>query len=186
MNYDTQECPTTATSPKLPTHLTPTFTPSLFRAQEFLMLEKVRDLKMSVAGFGLKQKELLAKVNPNTLSLKTVQLLISEDWGEYSQDLPASGMMRNGAVYRAINSVSNNTVKGYILLPTPIKTNAKCTVRTDQYFGNLNIKLFRSLPEFLRDGPTDGKYPNPVLSEVLMTFPPLYTDLSASVTRSYP
>jgi hypothetical protein len=145
----------------------------------------VKALKMSVAGFGLTQKELLGKIDLNTLSLRTAQYLLDEAWREYSQDLPKSGMMRSGVVYRAINSVSNNTVKGYILLPTPIKHDAKCSVRTDQYFGNLNRKLFRNLAEFLRDGPTDGKYPNPVLSEVLMTFPPLYTDLSASVTRSY-
>jgi hypothetical protein len=185
MSYGTQEYPTTEILSKSQTHPTQTFTPSLFRALEFQMQEKVKALKMSVAGFGLTQKELLGKIDLNTLSLRTAQYLLDEAWREYSQDLPKSGMMRSGVVYRAINSVSNNTVKGYILLPTPIKHDAKCSVRTDQYFGNLNRKLFRNLAEFLRDGPTDGKYPNPVLSEVLMTFPPLYTDLSASVTRSY-
>jgi hypothetical protein len=186
MSYGTQEYQTTEILPKSQTHPTQTFTPSLFHALEFQMQEKVKALKMSVAGFGLTQKELLGRVDPNTLSLKTAQYLLNEDWREYSQDLPASGMMRNGVVYRAINSVSSNTVKDYILLPTPIKHDAKCSVRIDQYFGNLKQRLFRNLAEFLRDGPTDGRYPNPVLSEALMTFPPLYTDLSASVMRSYP
>lgn len=186
MSYDTQASPILATLEQSAPPPMPTFSPYRSPALVLALWEKVRVLKTQIAGCGLRRKELFAWVDLNTLSLKTAQLSLYEDLTGSSFSLPKSGMMQNGHIYRATSSVSNSAEKDFFLLPTPLKADARALCGRNQYFGNLKPKHGYTLPPFIRDGPEDGIYPNPELTEVLMTFPAGYTDLSAQVTRSYP
>lgn len=162
-------------SETLTTHHSPTFSPYRSPALASALQEKVKDLKMRIAGFGLKPKELLGMADPDTLRLKTGQLSLFEDYTEYLDSLPASGIMRNGLLYRALNLVCRTTESGFIVLPTPMKSDAKGESKT-RFFASSKHRGF--LRSFIRDGESDGIYPNPELTEVLMTFPAGYTDLS--------
>lgn len=185
MNSGIQEYPTLATSKKSrkcrPATLSPYHSPALTLA----LLEKVRALPASIAGFGLKPKKLLGWFDPNTLSLKTAQFSLFEDCSDCLNSLPKSGIMQNGRVYQATSSISSIAEKDFFLLPTPTRQDSKKSVKTEACFGNLIGNRGYSLPVFIRDGPDDGKYPNPELCEVLMTFPASYTDLNAPEMPSY-
>ena len=158
--------------------LTPTFSPSLSPAPIYPLWEKVQELKGRIAGFGLKRYALLGRFDPDTLSLKTAQLSLFEDLGEYLQDLPNSGIMQNGRVYAALSSVSSSNVNGFIVLPTPLKTDSSGSTRS-RYFGvSRQGGVGIQCRSYFRDGEKDGIYPNPELLEALMTFPICYTDLN--------
>jgi len=185
MTYDIQACPISETlQPSIPHHLR-TSSPYRSPALASLLLEKVMDLKTRIVGFGLKPNALLGYVCPNTWLLKTAQYSISEAYTSYLEHLPASGMMRNGRIYKATNSVSSNGVSGHILLPTPVKADSKTSCGRGQYFGHLKPGIGYTLCPFIRDGPHDGIYPNPELTEALMTFPVSYTDLNVQEMPLY-
>lgn len=173
-----------ATSDTLPTPHTPTSSPFHSPALTFLLLEKVKELKASIAGYGLRPKELLAWYDPNTSSLKTAQYSLIEDLGEFCAALPRTGMMRNGRLYKARTLGFSKDVPGYILLPTPTKMDSKANTRKAEFFGVLNPRS-RTLGWYIRDGEHDGRYPNPDLTEALMTFPAGYTDLQVQEMPSY-
>lgn len=186
MKNDIQECQTSETSVQLKTHHTLTSSPYRSHVLTSLLLEKVKELKEKIAGFGLKPLRLLGKFDPDTQLLKTAQGCLFEDCTEYLERLPQSGMMQNGRVYQARSLVSSNSVKGHILLPTPIKNDSRGS--GTQYFGNSTTKWKKGayqLNAYIRDGPQDGIYPNPELTEALMTFPVGYTDLQVQEMPLY-
>lgn len=186
MKNDIQECPTSATSETSNPPPGQTFLQSPFHAATSLLVEKVRELKEMIAGCGLKPNGLLGKFDQDTSLLKTAQCSLFEDCTSYLDRLPVSGIMQNGHVYKAHSLVSNNCVKGYILLPTPIKNDARGS--GCQYFGASTNKWKKGtyqLNAYLRDGEQDGRYPNPELTEALMTFPVGYTDLRVQEMPSY-
>lgn len=186
MNSDIQAPETTAIFGISNSQNTPTSTPYHSPVLVSLLLEKVRDLRTRIAGFGLTPKSLLGEADQNTLSLRTAQHSLFEGYTESLQALPPSGMMRNGRIYLAHSSVSNNAVKGFILLPTPLKADSRASCGRGQYFGKLKPGIGYTLCPFIRDGESDGIYPNPELSEVLMTFPVSYTDLNVSAMPLFP
>ena len=61
----------------------------------------------------------------------------------------------------------------YILLPTPRVSSANGSPR-NRFFGSPTYR--GNLEEYIRDGETDGLYPNPELSETLMGFPTSWTE----------
>lgn len=186
MHSDTQTSPTLATSETSQMPHTLTFSQSPFHAATSLLLEKVRELKGKIAGCGLKPIGLLGRFDPHTSLLKTAQGSLFEDCTSYLDRLPVSGIMQNGQIYKARSLVSSNTVEGYILLPTPIKNDSKGS--GFQYFGASTNKWKKGayhLNAYLRDGEHDGRYPNPELTEALMTFPVGYTDLQVLEMPSY-
>lgn len=61
----------------------------------------------------------------------------------------------------------------YILLPTPRVSSANGSPR-NRFFGSPTYR--GNLEEYIRDGETDGAYPNPELSETLMGFPTSWTE----------
>lgn len=185
MKSDIQECPISETFETSETPLMPIFTPYHSPVLASRLQEKVRDLKTRIAGFGLKQKELLGRADPDTLSLKTAQYSLFADFGEFLVRLPPSGMMRNGRIYRATSSVSSSGEKDFFLLPTPVKADSRASCGRGQYFGKLKPGIGYTLCPFIRDGPNDGIYPNPELTEVLMTFPVSYTDLNVLAMPLY-
>jgi hypothetical protein len=140
----------------------------------------------NIAGYGLRRGALLGYYDHNTLSLKMAQTSLIEDYKQSLDSLPASGIMQNGFIYQATSLISKREENDYMLLPTPTKHDSKCAVRSELYLGTLKKGVGMTLAHWLRDGPEDGKYPNPLLLEALMSFPILYTDLNASVMRLYP
>jgi hypothetical protein len=154
-------------------------------AQASLLREKVRVLLTQIAGCGLKPRALLGSVCPDTSLLKTGQTSLITDYQQSLSSLPPSGMMQNGRIYQATSLLSKPDENGFFLLPTPVKKDSQCVVRTRLYFGVKRPGVGYTLGHFLRDGPADGKYPNPELTEALMTFPISYTDLSVPEMPSY-
>lgn len=185
MNTDIQEFQTSAISETSNPLHTPTSSPYRSHALVSQLQAMVADLKMRVASSGLRPKGLLALLDPNTWQLKTVQHSIFGDLEKFSGAFPSSGIMRNGRLYLVTNLRFSNAVKGYILLPTPVKADHKAPHGRAHYFGHLRKGRGCHLPVYIRDGEQDGIYPNPELTEVLMTFPAGYTDLQVQEMPSY-
>nr|UVX55016.1 MAG: hypothetical protein [Bacteriophage sp.] len=104
---------------------------------------------------------------------KIAHYLENEDLNTSYMDFPKSGMMHNGSVYKVASLDCNNVGKGYISLPTPAVSSAKGSPR-NRYFGSPTY--WGNYREYIRDGESDGIYPNPELSEALMTFPVSWTE----------
>ena len=163
-----------------------TSSPSPFHALTSRLWEKVQELKEAIAECGLKRKEFLGWYDPDTSSLKTAQFLIFEDSTGFLNRLPRSGMMQNGHVYRAQISGFSNCVKGYIVLPTPIKGDSRPGAKGRFLGALMKDRVGLALRSYFRDGPEDPTYLNPEITEVLMTFPVGYTDLKVQEMPSYP
>lgn len=88
-------------------------------------------------------------------------------------DFPKSGMLHSGSVYKVPSLDCNNVGKEYILLPTPRVSSANGSSR-NRFFGSPTYR--GNLEGYIRDGETDGPYPNPELSETLMGFPASWTE----------
>ena len=180
MKDSTQAFPISETSEASSSPLMPTFIQFHSHALTSLLLEKVRDLKARIQDFGMKPKDLLAWLDPVTLSWKTPQYSLIEDLGAFSQPFPRSGMMRSGKCYKVRPLRFSKDVPGFILLPTPTKMDSQANTRKAEFFGVLKPRS-RTLGWFIRDGENEGTYPNPVLTAALMTFPVeyLYSDAPA-------
>lgn len=185
MKNDIQTAPTSETSETSPPLHTPISSPSPFHVLASRLPEKVRDLKTRIADCGLKPSGLLGRYDPATSLLKTAQFSLIEGLDAFCAALPRTGMMQSGQLYKARPLAFSRDVPGFILLPTPIKSDAKAVNRKDRYFGNLPPGRGYSLPTYIRDGESDGIYPNPELTELLMMYPVGYTDLQVQEMPSY-
>ena len=83
------------------------------------LLEKVSELQVHEADYGVKCLELYGKLDPDTSSLKTAQCCLFEDLSKSYATFPKSGMMRNGNVYQVQTLAYNRVGNDYIVLPTP-------------------------------------------------------------------
>ena len=141
-----------------------------------VLLEKVSELSVKEAAYGLKCIELYGMLDPGTLSLKTAQCSLFEGSSKSYATFPKSGMMQNGNVYRVPTLEYNRVESDYIVLPTPMKSTANGAVK-NRYFGSPTYR--GNYHEYIRDGERDGIYPNPELSEALMGFPISWTETNA-------
>ena len=144
-------------------------------AKTSALLEKVSELSVKEAAYGLKCIELYGKLNLNTSSLKTVQCSFLEDSNESYATFPKSGIMQSGSVYQVPILAYNRVGRGYIVLPTPVKTTAHGAAR-DRYFGSPTYR--GNIQEYIRDGEQDSQYPHPALLENIMSFPIGWTERS--------
>ncbi len=96
-----------------------------FRVKTLVLLEKVKELKEKDPVYGKRCIVLYGNLDLNTSSLKTAQLSLFEDLRLCYATLPKQGMMQNGNVYQIRNLDFHIKEKGYILLPTPTKSNDK-------------------------------------------------------------
>jgi len=144
-------------------------------ARTSALLEKVSELSVREAAYGLKCSELYGKLNPVTLSLKTVQCSLFGDSSRSYATFPQSGMMRNGSVYRAPTLEYNRVGSDYIVLSTPTKSTANGACK-NRYFGSPTYR--GNIHEYIRDGEQDSQYPHPDLLESLMGFPTGWTERS--------
>ncbi len=142
-------------------------------ARTSALLEKAQALREAGRDYGGKCYELLQASDPIMSLSKTAHYLENEDLNTSYMDFPKSGMMHNGSVYKVASLDCNNVGKGYISLPTPAVSSAKGSPRS-RYFGSPTYR--GNYHEYIRDGESDGIYPNPELSEALMTFPISWTE----------
>ncbi len=139
------------------------------------LLEKVSELQVHEADYGVKCLGLYGKLDPDTLSLKTAQCCLFEDLSKSYATFPKSGMMRNGNVYQVQTLAYNRVGNDYIVLPTPRVSTSKGAVR-NRYFGSPTYR--GNLEEFIRDGEQDSLYVHPNLLENIMNFPIGWTELN--------
>lgn len=98
-----------------------------FRAKTSVLPENVKVLKGNARDCGVKCIELYGKLDLSTSSLKTRQLSLFPVSSNSYATFPKSGIMRNGNVYRTTLLDTLTKGKGFILLPTPIKSDYKAT-----------------------------------------------------------
>ena len=144
-------------------------------ARTSALLEKAQELRAAGLDYGDKCTELSEMSDPIMSLSKIALFLESEDSNTSYMGFPKSGMMRSGNVYEVASLDCNNSEKGYISLPTPTVTAANSSA-TDRFFGSPTYR--GNYHEYIRDGKSDGIYPNPELSEALMSFPTSWTETS--------
>lgn len=144
-------------------------------ARTSALLEKVSELSVKEAAYGLKCVELYGKLDLNTSSLKTAQCSLFGDSNESYATFPKSGIMQNGNVYQAPILAYNRVGNDYIVLPTPVKSTANGACR-NRYFGSPTYR--GNIHEYIRDGEQDSQYLHPALLENIMNFPIGWTERS--------
>ena len=142
-------------------------------ARTSALLEKAQELREAGLDYGGTCTELSEKSDPIMSLSKIALYLESEDSSTSYMDFPKSGMMHSGNVYKVASLDYNNVGKEYILLPTPRVSSANGSPR-NRFFESPTYR--GNLEEYIRDGETDGPYPNPELSEALMGFPTSWTE----------
>lgn len=95
-----------------------------------VLLEKVSELSVKEAAYGLKCIELYWMLDQGTLSLKTAQCSLFEGSNKSYATFPKSGLTRNGNVYQTTLLDTRTKGKDFILLPTPTKSDYKATFAT--------------------------------------------------------
>lgn len=98
------------------------FSQEVFHAKIFLLLESMTASSESKANYGQSISELFVKCGPGLSLLKMLLSLESKDLKLSYTTFPKSGTMRNGNVYAHVSLVTRMSVKGYSLLPTPLKS----------------------------------------------------------------
>ena len=147
-----------------------------FPCQDISAAGKGAGIKGSRSDYGDKCTELLEESDPIMSLSKIALYLESEDSNTSYMDFPKSGMMHSGSVYKVASLDCNNAEKGYISLPTPCVSSAKGSP-CNRFFGSPTYR--GNFHEYIRDGESDGIYPNPELSEALMSFPVSWTETNA-------
>lgn len=142
-------------------------------ARTSALLEKAQELRAAGLDYGDTCTELSEMSDPITSLSKIALNLENEDLSTSYMDFPKSGMMRSGNVYKVASLDCSNAGKEYISLPTPTVSAANSSV-TDRFFGSPTYR--GNFQEYIRDGKSDGIYPNPELSEALMSFPISWTE----------
>lgn len=142
-------------------------------ARTSALLEKAQELRAAGLDYGGRCTELSEKSGP-IMSLSKIALnLENEDSSTSYMDFPKSGMMHSGNVYKVASLDCNNVGKEYMSLPTPCVSSANGSLR-NRFFGSPTYR--GNFHEYIRDGKSDGIYPNPELSEALMSFPTSWTE----------
>ena len=98
-----------------------------FRVKTSVLPENAKVLMVKGRDCGVKCLELYGRLDLNTSSLKTSQLSLFQDSSKSYATFPKSGMMQNGNVYQTTLLDTLTKGKGFILLPTPTKSDYKAT-----------------------------------------------------------
>jgi hypothetical protein len=156
-----------------------------FRAKTSLLPGQEMDLTESGQECGKRWQGLLARYDPNTHSLRTVQCSLFEDLNQSLQTWPRWGSMQNGECFQQPMWEQTISEKEYGLLhkeiwPTPVTRDYKDT-GTKKALSRAKAK--RSSPGVaLIIGAELGGSLNPTFSEWLMGWPLEWTDLKPLVT----
>ena len=159
-----------------------------FHAKTYQSLEQAMDLTENVQECGKRWQGLLARYDPNTHSLRTVQCSLFEDLNQSLQTWPKWGLMRNGECFQQPMWEQTISEKEYGLLhketwPTPVARDYKDT-GTKEALSRAKAK--RTSPGVaLIIGAELGGSLNPIFSEWLMGWPLEWTDLKPLETDKY-
>ena len=131
-----------------------------------------KGLEEKSPGFGPNSQESFARFDPDTRSWKTHQHSGGEDWEEFLETWPRSGLMRNGRCFQRPHLVPTAYGKGCSLLPTPCARDWK------------GKGYPSSLTRLLCDQFGGHCYPSPTFYERIMGFPSTWSELKESGTPS--
>ena len=151
-----------------------------FHAKTSLPQEKAQELTVNGQECGGRWQGLLARYDPSTHSLRTVQCSLLEDLNECLQTWPKWGSMQNGECFQQPMWEQTISEKEYGLLhketwPTPVARDYKDTGTKEALS---RAKANRSSPGVaLIIGAELGGSLNPTFSEWLMGWPLEWTDL---------
>ena len=153
------------------------------RAKTSVAQEKAQESTGNEAVCGKSSPESLAKYDPPTHSLRTRQCLLFEDSTELFVTLPRWGMIRRGECFPLVKLAHDMSVKGCFALATPTKTqNFKPilrptpSMRAGKHGETLPCSVGRLYPELI------GNFISPEFCEVLMAWPPSWTDTKPLAT----
>ena len=128
-----------------------------------LPLEIGQESKERKADYGVRCLESFAKFNPNTYSWRTSQKSLFEEWEEFSETWPKSGMMLNGIVFRLEPWELDTTAKDFSLwVGTPT---AEMAQRSKNFLSGRTAAANSTPSELV------GSTPHPEWVEELMGFP---------------
>ena len=139
---------------------------------------RVLGLQGKEADFGESTPVLLAKYDQSTSLWKTSQLCLDGGLATFSETWPRAGMTRSGIAYQRepLEPFINATEYGF--LPTLGKCEGLGASR--KRFRNSQDFRGAKMSEGLRTSPTDQTYIHPRFAEVVMGFPPGWTELEPS------
>lgn len=167
-----------------------------FPVRIFPTPESEPDSTGNEADCGLSSRESLAWFDHDSLLWRTSQRSLFEEWSEFSETWPQTGMTRNGRCYRLTPLVRNISDVGFslsplIVWPTPVRSEGAQWSSLESFENSdyEHIRLtsaVRMKPEIFS---TEYREPicgalNPVWVEWLMGFPAGYTDLEDLATPS--
>ncbi len=144
-----------------------------FRAKTSAPPGGARGSRASEAGSGRSSLVSLARYDPASHSLKTLQTLLFEGSTESLLILPKWGWMHDGECFLLAPLVPHTCDQGCSLWPTP---------RAD---GRDNAGGSNARKQAQRRGTYIGRYPNPILIERLMGWPTSWTDLQPLETDKF-
>lgn len=145
--------------------------------------ESVKRLVTSVT-YGRKCGELLARLSPNGLWLKTYQgcyqAKMDGSFEEFSETLPRWGLMLDGQLIQPHGLEPSIDESGWRLLPTIVASEYRGAGK-NRYIGS---KAFRGakMAEGLRTGCDDPIYTNPNYAEIAMGYPECWSEITPSET----
>jgi hypothetical protein len=167
--------------------------------------ENASDCLTPARVFGRSTPASFASYSPDTSSWKTLQLSLLEEWAEFSETWPRSGMTQNGTAYRLapLAPLTDEIESGS--WPTPTASEYTGPGNAGQGGDNLRTAVWRT-PQARDGNPRGASDPrrreaqghsvslhdqiggqlNPTWVEWLMGFPIGFTDLEASGTLSSP
>lgn len=171
------------------------FSPEDFPAKTSVSLDAVPGLAASRVDYGLTSPASLANYDPATSSWRTSQASLLEEWAEFSEIWPRSGMTRSGTAYRLPPLAPHTYARGSSFWPTPIADSAsgRTTVYSQggvplqvavQMWPTPTANRWSGLQSHGRNAIL-GKL-NPAWVEWLMGFPIGWTDCELSETASSP
>jgi hypothetical protein len=146
-----------------------------FPAKTLVSQEKAPELTANAQGYGLNLRGLLAKYDPYTHTLRTVQQSLLTDLSDCLLTWPEWGWMQNGECFErpALVHVITGIDFSWLLTPTAQSwkawtfKNPYALVRTNHADGNLQEQLMRLY----------GRMTTPQCQEILMGWPEEWTDL---------
>lgn len=143
-------------------------------ARILALLEKAQALREAGRDYGGEMLRVITNVKPDYVIIENSPLLRKRGFEYVLHGLSEIGY---DAQWQCLQGgflgLQQRRERIYISLPTPAVSSAKGSPR-NRYFGSPTYR--GNYHEYIRDGESDGIYPNPELSEALMTFPISWTE----------
>lgn len=143
-------------------------------AKTSALLEKAQELRAAGPDYGDRCTELSGEVRPDYVIIENSPLLRKRGFEYVLHGLSEIGYDAQWQCLQgSFLGLQQRRERIYISLPTPCVSSAKGSPR-NRFFGS---PIYRgNFHEYIRDGESDGTYPNPELSEALMSFPISWTE----------